>query len=279
MAQPGQEEVWIVFVDGEASKRGSGIEIVLVSPTGEKAKVAAKLDFRASNNEAEYESIVMGMKTAREAGATRIIIYSDSQLVIQSIKDSYEMREGRMKEYLGIHREENAEADSLAKMASSLTAEGEGGVIQSTRLVSSIETSPAGIQGDSWMTPLLDYFLICQLPEDPQQAQRIKRQGPRFSIINEESYRQSFQGPLLKCLVGEETEYVLKDIHEGCCGDHLGSIELTRKALLAGIWWPTMSLDAREMVRTCERCQRYGNFSHSLASSMKPIQVFCPFNQ
>ncbi|XP_075523979.1 uncharacterized protein LOC142556404 [Primulina tabacum] len=182
-------------------------------------KVAVKLDFRASNNEAEYESVVLGMKTAREAEATRIIIYLDSQLVIQLVKGSYEVREGRMKEYLNIiqdlsenftdwsveqiPRDENAEADVLAKMASSLIGKGGGEVIQSAQLVSFLETSPTIVPKNSWRTHFLDYLLMNKLPEDPQQAQRIKRQGHRFSIINGELYRRSFQGPLLKCLSGE----------------------------------------------------------------------------
>ncbi|XP_073294623.1 uncharacterized protein [Primulina huaijiensis] len=53
MAQSGKEEVGRVFVDGAAYKEGSGVEVVLVSSTGEKIKYAVRLDFRASNNEAE----------------------------------------------------------------------------------------------------------------------------------------------------------------------------------------------------------------------------------
>ncbi|XP_073138654.1 uncharacterized protein [Henckelia pumila] len=82
----GQEEVWRVFVDGVSSSGGSGMGVILVSPTQEKIKIAVKLDFRASNNEAEYEAVVAGMKQAREVGASHIIIYSDSQLVVQQVK-------------------------------------------------------------------------------------------------------------------------------------------------------------------------------------------------
>ncbi|XP_075515754.1 uncharacterized protein LOC142550565 [Primulina tabacum] len=49
--------------------------------------------------------------------------------------------------------------------------------------------------------------------------------------------------------------------------------------LLAELWWHTMSTDAREIVRTCEVCQRHGNFSHNPASPMKPIRVACPSDQ
>lgn len=75
---PGEEEVWRVFVDGAASREGCGVGIVLIPPSGEKLKMATRLSFWASNNEAEYESVLAGMKAARDVGATRVIIYSDS---------------------------------------------------------------------------------------------------------------------------------------------------------------------------------------------------------
>ncbi|XP_075512757.1 uncharacterized protein LOC142548338 [Primulina tabacum] len=75
MTQLGQEKVWRVFVDGAASKEGSGVGVVLISSTWENVKVTVRLDSWASNNEAEYESVVIGMKTVRETGATRIIVY------------------------------------------------------------------------------------------------------------------------------------------------------------------------------------------------------------
>ncbi|XP_073280616.1 uncharacterized protein [Primulina huaijiensis] len=44
-------------------------------------------------------------------------------------------------------------------------------------------------------------------------------------------------------------DYVLREIHEGCCGEYLGGIALARKAMLAGFWWPTVSQDAARVVR------------------------------
>ncbi|XP_075492471.1 uncharacterized protein LOC142530524 [Primulina tabacum] len=47
-------------------------------------------------------------------------------------------------------------------------------------------------------------------------------------------------------------EYVLREIHEGCCGEHLGGIALARKAILAGFWWPTISQDSSRGVQACD---------------------------
>lgn len=96
-----------------------------------------------------------------------------------------------------------------------------------------------------------------------------------FTVIDGALYRSSYQGDLLKFVCGEEVDYVLREICEGCCADHIGGISLSRKAQLAGFWWPTMNSDATRMERSCEGCQRYGNFLHNPLSSLKTIPVSC----
>ncbi|XP_073152156.1 uncharacterized protein [Henckelia pumila] len=211
----GQEEVWRVFVDEASSMEGSGVGVILISPTQEKTKVAIRLSSFRSNNEAEYEAVISGLKLARDAGAGHGEEFS-----------SWSIEQ--------IPREHNAEADALARMASSLT---------------SIDSRETGIR-----------------PEEEAHARKLKRQVTRFTLVNEKLYRRSFLGPLLRCLAKEEVGYVLQEIHEGCCGDHGGALSLARRTLLAGYWWPTLQQDARQVVKTCEGCQRFGNFSHKPAA-------------
>ncbi|XP_073035264.1 uncharacterized protein [Primulina eburnea] len=136
MVQPNEEEVWRVFVDGASSLAGCGVGVVIISPPGEKIKLALGIDSRVTKNEAEYEAVLAGIQAAREVGASRIILYSDSQLITQQIKGVYEAKDDRMLKYLQlikartevfadwgieqIPREKNSEADTLAKMAASL---------------------------------------------------------------------------------------------------------------------------------------------------------------
>ncbi|KAL0378438.1 UNVERIFIED_CONTAM: Retrovirus-related Pol polyprotein from transposon [Sesamum radiatum] len=61
---------------------------------------ALHFDFKASNNEAEYEALTVGIKMALDAGAKNIIAYTDSQLVTKQMEGEYEVKEGRMKDYL-----------------------------------------------------------------------------------------------------------------------------------------------------------------------------------
>ncbi|XP_073025172.1 uncharacterized protein [Primulina eburnea] len=134
---PIKAQVWRAFVDGASDLSGCGVGVVLIAPSREKIKLALRIDSRVTNNESEYEAILAGLQAAREVGASRVIIYSDSQLVTQQIKGTYEAKNEKMLKYLGliaarasslidwsieqIPREENAEADTLAKLAASMT--------------------------------------------------------------------------------------------------------------------------------------------------------------
>ncbi|KAL0385967.1 UNVERIFIED_CONTAM: Ribonuclease HI [Sesamum radiatum] len=97
---------------------------------------AVKFEFKALNNEAEHEALVLGMRMAKEAGVSHLLAYSDSQLVVRQANGEYEAKEESMVKYLHqieelktrfksfklrqIPREENIKAQSLSKLASAL---------------------------------------------------------------------------------------------------------------------------------------------------------------
>ncbi|KAL0358111.1 UNVERIFIED_CONTAM: hypothetical protein Scaly_1496800 [Sesamum calycinum] len=78
---------------------GSGVGIVLESPQGEKFEHAIKLEYPSSNNKAEYEALLVDEELALAAGAKRITIYSDSQLLVNQIQGSYEAQWEKMAKY------------------------------------------------------------------------------------------------------------------------------------------------------------------------------------
>ncbi|KAL0408061.1 UNVERIFIED_CONTAM: Ribonuclease HI [Sesamum radiatum] len=95
-----------------------------------------KFDFKASNNKAEYEALVLGMKMTQDAGVLLLLAYFDSQLIVKQVNGEYEAKKESMVQYLQqieelkmkfksfqlqqIPREENVKADSLSKLASAL---------------------------------------------------------------------------------------------------------------------------------------------------------------
>ncbi|XP_075497508.1 uncharacterized protein LOC142534523 [Primulina tabacum] len=129
------------------------------------------------------------------------------------------------------------------------------------------------------MTSLIEYITHDKLPEDRAQAWKIKNQAPRFVLLNDVLYMRSYQGHLLKWLVENEVEYFLREIHEGCCGEHLGGTIMARKAILAGFWWPKMNQDVVQLVQACKGCQYHSKFEHSPTINMQPVWTSCPFDQ
>ena len=126
---------WKVYVDGVANQRGSGVGLVLVSPKKITIEKSLRLGFSATNNEAEYEALLMGMTMVQKMGGKAVEMFSDSRLVVGQVKGELEARDARMQEYLGqvrriqtefeffdllhIPRSENTHADSLATLATS----------------------------------------------------------------------------------------------------------------------------------------------------------------
>ncbi|KAL0412205.1 UNVERIFIED_CONTAM: hypothetical protein Slati_3810200 [Sesamum latifolium] len=64
-----QDLKWLLHVDGSSTIQGSGAGVVITTQQGEDLEFAIKFSFKASNNEAEYEALVIGMRMAHEAGA------------------------------------------------------------------------------------------------------------------------------------------------------------------------------------------------------------------
>ncbi|KAL0402684.1 UNVERIFIED_CONTAM: Ribonuclease HI [Sesamum latifolium] len=129
-------QAWLLHVDGSSTTQGSGAGIVIISPQGEDLEFAIKFGFKASNNEAEYEALVIGMRMAYEAGARHLLAYSDSQLIVKQVEGAYKAKEKNMIQYLQqikeletsfdyfqiiqIPREENIKADCLSNLTSAL---------------------------------------------------------------------------------------------------------------------------------------------------------------
>ncbi|KAL0428192.1 UNVERIFIED_CONTAM: hypothetical protein Slati_2994000 [Sesamum latifolium] len=95
-----KDQQWLLHVDRSSTIQGSGVGIVITSPQGEDLEFAVKFGFKASNNEAEYEALVIGMKMAHEAGARHLLAYSDSQLIVKQVEGTYEAKEENMIQYL-----------------------------------------------------------------------------------------------------------------------------------------------------------------------------------
>ena len=118
------------------------------------------------------------------------------------------------------------------------------------------------------MDPIVQDINTGELPNERNKAYKIQIQSVKFSLVNGQMFKQSLDMPYLKCLTTEQGQYVLVELHEGICGNHLGGRTLAHRAHTQGYYWPTMRSDATDYVRKCDRCQRLGlvlrgfNFHH-----------------
>ena len=81
---------WKVYVDGVANQRGSGVRLVLISPKRITIEKSLRLGFSATNNETEYEALLIGMAMVQKMGGKTVKMFSDSRLVVSQVKGELE---------------------------------------------------------------------------------------------------------------------------------------------------------------------------------------------
>jgi ribonuclease HI len=126
-----------MFFDGSLMKTGAGAGLLFISPLGKHLCYVLRLHFPASNNVAEYEALINGLRIAIELGVRRLDARGDSQLVIDQVMKNSHCRDPKMEAYCDevrrledkfyrlelnhIARRHNKTADELAKIASGRT--------------------------------------------------------------------------------------------------------------------------------------------------------------
>ena len=180
--RPDSLDWWTLNIDKASKQTGAGISLQLKSPSKDKIEQAIQLGFNASNNESEYEAILAGLELAAALSVGKLLVQSDSQLVVGQVNEEFESRDPRMVKYVSqvkqrlssflvwklehIPKDSNEKVDALAYVAASLP------IIETIFLpiyyqpVSSI-APPQVNQVDkdlpSWMDPITLYLSIGQL--------------------------------------------------------------------------------------------------------------------
>nr|XP_023904376.1 uncharacterized protein LOC112016102 [Quercus suber] len=164
---------WIIHVDGSSTQHAGGIGVVLQSSEGDKLKHKVCLQYQATNNEVEYEALLKGLELAKSVEVKLILILGDSQLIMSQVNGMYEAKEERMRKYLNrvmrlmkkfeeinfvqIPREENMEADTLAKEVSANEAVNEFDEIQYMLSIDIPKVQQVQSR-ENWMAPIVSYL-------------------------------------------------------------------------------------------------------------------------
>ena len=139
-----------------------------------------------------------------------------------------------------IPRAENSRANALAKLATTSQED----LSRSTPVeylaepsIDLFDVEVAQIRSKpSWMDPIWDYIIDGRRPDDPKEAAKIKTRSARFTNHKGSLYKRGFFTPILKCIVRKDTEYLLREVHEGICGNHIGARALAWKILRQGYY-------------------------------------------
>jgi ribonuclease HI len=183
------EEKWEVNIDGSSVKGVGGVGILFRTPEGQLLKHAVRLQYPTTNNEAEYETLLIGLRIAKVLGAITLKVQSDSQLIVGQVNSEYKAKEERIVKYLSlvrdimigfneviviqIPREQNIKADILAKLASFEKATNQRIEVQYSSSHNGEEMNPIDIN-DSWTMPIMKYLEDGTLPTNVVEA---KSQG------------------------------------------------------------------------------------------------------
>ena len=102
-----------MYVDGAANQRGAGLGLVVISPEEVIIEKSLRLGFSATNNESEYEALIMGMSMVHKMGGKAVKLFSDSRLVVGQVTGELEARDLRMQGYLDRVRSMRTEFESF----------------------------------------------------------------------------------------------------------------------------------------------------------------------
>ena len=150
--------------------------------------------------------------------------------------------------------------------------------VQLSPLIDSSDVQEIGSESN-WTTTIASYLKDGILLDEKEAARKLKVQAARFVLIKDVLYKRGFSRLYLWCLGNEEADYIVREVHEGICGNHSGSRSLVHKLVWAGYYWPTMQADAEAYVKACNKCQRFSNIIQQPTEELTPMTAPWPFPQ
>ncbi|XP_071740991.1 uncharacterized protein [Rutidosis leptorrhynchoides] len=238
-----ESKEWKLYTDSASSSDGSGAGLMLVNPEGKEFTYALHFEFATTNNEAEQEALLAGLRMH--------------------------------------YQSQNKKADALSQLAS-LTFEhlAKEVLVEVLEKKSILEEEVNDlIQEDevTWMTPLQVYLETGKLPEDKNEARKIRIKAPSYKIINGALYRRSFFTPWLRFVGPKQATVIIQEMYEGICGLHAGPRSVVAKIIRLGYYWPTMHHDTTTVLQTCESCQIHSNVPRLPMQELISVTSAWPF--
>jgi ribonuclease HI len=221
---------WVMYFDGLLKLEGAGAGVLLISPKGKQLKYVLQIFWKVSNNEAEYESLLHGLRLVASLGIKRLLVYGDSAVVINQVNKSWDCNKEKMDAYcvevcklenkfygLEFHhvvRDNNVAVDILSKLCSTRAQVPAGVFVHKLHAPSIPEPAPmttdpvplpAGQEvmmiNVDWRQPFIDYIREQKVPTDKNLAEQLIRRAKSYVLVGDKLYRQgATSGVLMKCV-------------------------------------------------------------------------------
>jgi ribonuclease HI len=204
------DEARTVFCDGSWGTFGAGATVVLISPSKIKTFYATRLDFNCTNNIAEYEALLLGLRKLKAMGIRRATHKSDSQVILGHVDKNSKTRDPKLEKYLNtirrmeasfkgfsvknIPRGENEHADLLAKSAAQglpLPSEVFFDTIKtpSVELMERVVLTISLVHNKDWRTEIVSFLQGNCLSDDEAYNKRMETRTRPYVIIEGELYK------------------------------------------------------------------------------------------
>ncbi|XP_077222090.1 uncharacterized protein LOC143855929 [Tasmannia lanceolata] len=230
---------WLLYFDGAVNNRGQGVGAVLISPRKEYIPVSIKLQFKCTNNMAEYEACIAGLEAAMALRIQDLDVFGDSILIICQTNGNWKTRDDKLIPYntyleslvrkfgnikfTHLSRTKNHFADTLATLASMLDISATMEVQPlEVRLqwapshVNAIEIAARCPDGRPWYTDIKNFISGKGHPPEASGKERrsLQKLASNFIICGEELYRRLFDGIQLLCIDEDQAAELIEQTHE-----------------------------------------------------------------
>jgi hypothetical protein len=230
----------------------------------------------------------------------RAILKTDSQVISGHVDKSSKARDPKLEKYLdtarrleasfegfsvkNIPRGKNEHADLLAKSVAQglplpLIVFFETIKAPSVELMVRAVLAISPVHSEDWRTEIISFLQGNCLSDDEVYNKRMEARKRPYIIIEGELYKHGVCSPILKCLSRTEGMELMKEIHAGLCGSHIGSRPLLGKVFRQGFYWPKAASDAADLVQKCENCQKCARDQKQASSLTHLIQPTWPLQR
>ncbi|RVW40904.1 hypothetical protein CK203_076965 [Vitis vinifera] len=260
---------WQMHYDGAANHFGYGIGVLLISPYGDHIPRSVRLAFSdrhpTTNNIVEYEACILGLETTLELKIRQIEVFGDSNLVLRQIQCKWKTRDVKLS--LTIHTWSYCLIDiptyAIVRplLIESRSASAYCCLIDEIKLDDDLP----------WYHDIYQFLRLGAYPEaaTTKDKRALRQLAAQFVIFWETLYRRSAGRMLLLCLSCTFTDRVMRKVHAGVCGLHMGGHMLARKI---------METNFCQFVHKCLECQIHGDLIHVPPSELYALTLPWPFS-